>query len=321
MRLRFIRLLLLPTICLSLTGGLQAQETPPDAPDPSTPSDLLPLQAPVAAPTGPRAARQTSVRLAALLTKGGQEIPSGVTWRVFGANAGADGKLPLIASKTGGVGQFQLAPGSYLIHAAYGRAGATKRISVGADADREDVVLDAGGLKLNALLAGGKEIHSGKLSFSVYEDKPDAAGNRALIIPDVKPNAIVRLNAGVYHVVSNYGSANAVVRSDIRVEAGKLTEALVEHQAAQLTLKLVREAGGEALAETAWSIVNDSGDPVLETVGPYAPIVLAEGSYTLIAKNRENIYQKDITVVSGRDSEIEVVADEQSRLDPNNGAD
>jgi hypothetical protein len=88
-----------------------------------------------------------------------------------------------------------------------------------------------------------------------------------------------------------------------------------------LTLKLVREAGGEALAETAWSIVNDSGDPVLETVGPYATIVLAEGSYTLIAKNRENIYQKDITVVSGRDSEIEVVADEQSRLDPNNGAD
>lgn len=51
-----------------------------------------------------------------------------------------------------------------------------------------------------------------------------------------------------YHVVSAYGSVNATVRSDIRVEAGKLTEATVEHKAAQVTMKLVREKGGEALA-------------------------------------------------------------------------
>lgn len=337
---RLIHLSLALSVGLLLTGGARSQNAAPsdtaitvedgaallDAPNDGTdvlpPGALQPFQAPASnAPApGPAGNGQTPVRLAALLTKDGKEILSGVTWRIFGPTAGPDGKLPLIASTTGGASQFQLAPGSYLVHAAYGRAGATKRISVGREADREDVVLDAGGLKLNALLAGGKSIPPGKLSFSVYEDKPDAAGNRALIIPDVKPNAIVRLNAGVYHVVSNYGSVNAVVRSDIRVEAGKLTEALVEHQAAQLTLKLVREAGGEALAETAWSIVNDSGDPVMETVGPYATIVLAEGSYVLIAKNRENIYQKELTVTSGQDAEVEVIANEQSRIDPDEGA-
>ncbi|TIT74469.1 MAG: hypothetical protein E5W45_09945, partial [Mesorhizobium sp.] len=91
-----------------------------------------------------------------------------------------------------------------------------------------------------------------KLRFSIYEDKVEANGDRALIVPDVEPNAVVRLNAGTYHVVSTYGSVNAVIRSDIRVEAGKLTEATVEHRAAEMTMKLVREAGGEAIADTSW---------------------------------------------------------------------
>ena len=43
----------------------------------------------------------------------------------------------------------------------------------------------------------------------------------------MKPNTVVRLNAGTYHVVSTYGAVNAVIRADIRVEAGKLTEATV----------------------------------------------------------------------------------------------
>lgn len=323
MQKHLLRLSIALAAGIALSSAALAQEAPTIdniAPLETITLQPSPFQAPVNPTAAPRPAKgATTVRLAATLTEGGAEIPSGVTWRVFGNEPGSDGKLPLIASIDGGVGEFHLAPGNYLVHAAFGRAGATKRISVSDKAERQDIVIDAGGLKLNALLAGGKPIPAGKLSFSVYEDKPDAAGNRPLIIPDVKPDAIVRLNAGIYHVVSNYGSANAVVRSDIRVEAGKLTEALVEHQAAQLTLKLVREQGGEALAETAWSIVNDSGDPVLETVGPYATIVLAEGNYTLVAKNRESIYQKDVTVESGRDSEVEVIANDQSRIDPTEG--
>ena len=110
----------------------------------------------------------------------------------------------------------------------------------------------------------------------------------------------MRLNSGTYHVVSTYGSVNAVIRSDIRVEAGKLTEATVEHRAAELTMKLVREPGGEAIADTSWSLLDESGDPVREIVGAFASMVLAEGDYTIIAKNRDRIYQRDFTVVGGQ---------------------
>ncbi|MER9656974.1 hypothetical protein NKJ26_26330 [Mesorhizobium sp. M0152] len=261
-----------------------------------------------------------AITLSAQLTDKGADITRGIVWRVFRPEA-VNGKLPMVASAHGGSAVFQLEPGSYLVHASYGRAGATKRITVGKDAKRESLVLDAGGLKLDAVLSGGVRIPPKKLRFSIYESHAEANGDRALIIPDVEPNSVVRLNAGIYHVVSTYGAVNAVIRSDIRVEAGKLTEATVEHHAAEITMKLVRETGGEAIADTSWSLLNESGDPINETVGAFASMVLAEGDYTIIAKNRDRIYQKDFTVVGGQNQEIEVLATEAAAMDPEEGAD
>lgn len=261
-----------------------------------------------------------AITLSAQLTDKGSDITRGIVWRVFKPEA-VNGKLPMVASSHGGIAVFQLEPGSYLVHASYGRAGATKRITVGKDAKRESLVLDAGGLKLDAVLSGGVRIPPKKLRFSIYEGTAEANGDRALIIPDVEPNSVVRLNAGIYHVVSTYGAVNAVIRSDIRVEAGKLTEATVEHHAAEITMKLVRETGGEAIADTSWSLLNESGDPIKETVGAFASMVLAEGDYTIIAKNRDRIYQKDFTVVAGQNQEIEVLATEAAAMDPEEGAD
>lgn len=261
------------------------------------------------------------ITLTAQLTDKGKDINRGLVWRVFRPEAGPDGKLPLVASAQGGTSMFQLPPGSYLVHASYGRAGATKRITVGKQAKRENLVLDAGGLKLDAVLSGGVRIPPAKLKFSIYEADSGSDGERALVIPDVEPNSVVRLNSGTYHVVSTYGSVNAVIRSDIRVEAGKLTEATVEHKAADVTFKLVREAGGEAIADTSWSILTESGDPLREAVGAFASMVLSEGDYTIVAKNRDRIYQRDFTVVAGHNQDVDVIASEDAAIDPNEGAD
>src|SRR5690606_10493159 len=218
--------------------------------------------------------------------------------------------LPLIASAEGGSSIFELDPGSYLVHSAFGRAGATKRITLGAGETRQEhVILDAGGLKLNAVLSGGMPISPDKLRFSIYEAREDPREEKPLVLPDVNPNSVIRLNAGTYHIVSSYGTVNAVVRSDIRVEAGKLTEAEVEHRAAQLTLKLVRDPGGEALADTHWTILTESGDMLREHVGAFMSMILAEGNYTVIARNRERTYTRDFEVVSGRHQDVEVLAE------------
>jgi hypothetical protein len=308
----FTALAAMLAIVVALASGASAQENVAPA------TDLkLPGISSFAAPGSDALLAQSGlgeITLVAQLTDESPEITRGLVWRVFRPEAGPDGKLPLVATAQGGSSAFQLEPGSYLVHASFGRAGATKRITVGREAKRENLVLDAGGLKLDAVLAGGVRIPSGKLRFSIYEAEEDANGDRALIAPRVSPNTVVRLNAGTYHVVSEYGNVNAVIRSDIRVDAGKLTEATVEHHAAELTLKLVREAGGEAIADTSWSILTDSGDPVRESVGAFFSMVLAEGQYTVVAKNRDRIYQREFTVEGGRNQEVEVLANESSTV-------
>nr|WP_233713812.1 hypothetical protein [Aquamicrobium zhengzhouense] len=287
-----------------------AQDT---APDGAIDGLRLPGLSTYAPPSTNLPLAQTGIgelKLTALMTEDGSEISRGIVWRVFSPVVGSDGKLPLIASAQGGSSVFHLEPGSYLVHASFGRAGATKRITVGDDPKTETVVLDAGGMKLDAILAGGMRIPTGKLSFSVYEADPDANGDRALIAPQVKPNTVVRLKAGTYHVVSTYGDVNAVIRSDIIVEAGKLTEATVEHRAAEVTLKLVREKGGEAIADTSWVVLSDAGDIVRESVGAFSSLVLAEGDYAVVAKNRDKIYQRDFTVEAGRNQDVEVLVSE-----------
>ncbi|WP_081815934.1 hypothetical protein [Phyllobacterium sp. UNC302MFCol5.2] len=300
-------------LAINVPGAL-AQALAPDLP--LTPTVELPTipnlreYANPKAPANNPLANEPELMLSAKLSDDGGAISRGLVWRVFAPEPGADGKLALLATAKGGTTSFNLAPGSYLVHVAFGRAGATKRITMTRAKRSETMILDAGGVKLNAVLSGGGRIPPDQLRFSIYEDHEDSNGERALIIPDVKPDSVVRLNTGTYQIVSNYGTANAVIRADIRVEAGKITEANVEHRAAQLTLKLVREQGGEALADTAWSVLTTSGDIVRESVGAFASIVLAEGDYVIIAKNKDKIYQRDFKVVAGRNQDVEVVASE-----------
>ena len=244
--------------------------------------------------------------LDALLTEESEAIKTGLVWRIFGSEPDIDGQLPLLASAKGGSTRLQLPPGSYLVHAAFGRAGATTRIALGDEARHETMVLNAGGLKLEGVLPDGIPMRDQKLRFNIYEAGDAEEGERRLILPNVRPGRTVRLNAGTYHVVSNYGAVNATIRADIQVEAGKTTTAQVEHRAAQVTLNLVRGKNGFPLADTAWSVLGASGDIIAENVGAFPTMILAAGDYTVIAKNKNRVYQRDLTIQPGRDIVIKV---------------
>lgn len=249
-----------------------------------------------------------SVKLAAKLTNDGDPMQHGLSWRVFSPIPGPDGKLPLLASAEGGSADFQLAPGDYFVNVSFGRAGATKKLSIPNLGDVEDqvMVLDAGGLLLSAVSGPDTQIPDKDLSFDIYSTEVKADGERGLVLADVKPHTIIRLNAGTYHVVSEYGTINAAVRADIKVEAGKLTEATIQHRASQIGFKLVSDEGGEAIADTAWSVLTSGGDVVAESVSAFPLMVLSEGDYTAIARNKDKIYQRDFKVVAGRNSDVEL---------------
>ena len=259
-------------------------------------------------------AMKPTLKLSALVTEGAPPIRGGLVWRIFREKNNADDKLQLVVTASGGDAEFDLEPGSYLVHAAYGRAGATTRVTVAKDATRkETLILNAGGLKLAALGAGDLQLPGDKLTFDVYSLDADQRGDRQALVMGAAPGKIIRLNADTYRVVAHYGDLNAVVRAEIHVNPGKLTEATVYHKAAQITLKLVNEPGGEALTNTSWLVLTPAGDQITESVGAFPTVVLAEGDYALVAKNQDRIFTRNFSVQAGYDREIEIVADDKAR--------
>lgn len=250
-----------------------------------------------------------SVQLEAVLLEGGAPIENGLIWRVFDPTPGDDGKLKLIAAAEGGSTLLDFEPGDYFIHVAFGRASVTKKLTVASDADIpvQQFILDAGGIILKAVSGSNDRIPPSLLNFSIFSGEEELDDNdRQLVLEFVKPNLIVRLNEGTYHVVSEYGNINAVTRADVRVEKGKLTELQMQHRAAEVTFKLVSKVGGEGIADTAWSVYSSSGDIIGEMVGAFPRLVLSEGDYTVIALHQTNEYPLDFHVSPGLNSDVEV---------------
>ncbi len=52
------------------------------------------------------------------------------------------------------------------------------------------------------MLANGQPCPEGSIRFDILSDEEDQFGNRATILADAKPQSVIRLNAGAYHVAS-----------------------------------------------------------------------------------------------------------------------
>ncbi|NJO22722.1 MAG: hypothetical protein HC868_07000 [Sphingomonadales bacterium] len=247
--------------------------------------------------------------LIALLTDDGQRIDQGLVWRIFQEQPGAtEAKPKAIGNWREPSPHIKLPPGNYIVNASFGRANLTRKIKVEIGAAVEErFVLNAGGLRVNALLSTGETAPERAVSYEVFTGETDQLGNRSKIVGSGRPGLIVRLNAGIYHLVSTYGDANAVVRADVTVEPGKLTETMITHPGAKVTFKLVTRAGGEAQADTQWNIVNAQGDLVKESVGALPTHVLGPGAYVVNAKHSGRGFRRSFNIQSGEPVQVEVV--------------
>jgi hypothetical protein len=248
------------------------------------------------------------VKFIAVLTEDGQAIDQGLVWRLYRDKPGPDGKPVLVEIHRETTPTLRLARGDYMVNVAFGRANLTRRISVGSDQNgQERFVLNAGGLRITSALARGEPVNEKAVSYDIYSDERDQYGQRLRVVSGIKPGIIVRLNSGLYNVVGSYGDANAIARADVTVEAGKLSEATLTHAAGMATFKLVARSGGDALADTEWSLVNAHGEIVKESSGALPTHILAPGTYTVRAKNGGEVFQKTFTLRAGDSVQVEVL--------------
>jgi hypothetical protein len=264
-----------------------------------------PLTMPAPMPMVP--AGQVALVLSARFGKDAPPIGGGLTWRVYAAKAEPGGAFRLVREEKAAAPTMVLPPGNYIVHVGFGLATAVKPVSLRGSTVREEFDLPAGGLRIEGRV-GDVAIPAGQISFDVYMGSQFEAGDRRPIAEHVMTGSVVVVPEGTYYIVSNYGDANSLVRSDIRVQAGKLTDIAVNHRAAVITLKLVSDKGGEALANTAWSVLTPGGDVIKESIGAFPRVVLAEGEYRAIARNEGKVFEREFKVVTGVDGDVEVMA-------------
>ena len=162
-------------------------------------------------------------------------------------------------------------------------------------------------IQISSVLANGNPVPENTVQFDIYSDERDQFGKRLQVLSKVRPGLVVRLNAGIYHIVSTYGDANAQSRADVSVEAGKLTETAIDHKAAKVTFKLVYQTGGEALADTTWSLLSATGKVIKKSAGALPTHFLAAGDYTLLAERGGKKYSQNFSILAGDRKQVEVV--------------
>ncbi|HMJ41574.1 MAG TPA: hypothetical protein VK522_04745 [Pseudolabrys sp.] len=286
------------------TSPSTGQISPGGGPAPAAPNPLAP---PNAVPMPMVPAGQSALTLSARFGKDAPAIGGGLTWRVYASKAEPDGTFKLIKEDKSASPTLVMPAGNYIVHVGFGLATSVKPVTLRGATLHEEFDLPAGGLRMEGRV-GDARVPYGQISFDVYKGSQFEAGDRRPIAEHVMTGEVVMVPEGTYYIVSNYGDANSVVRSDIRVAAAKLTDITVTHRAAAITLKLVGERGGEALANTAWSVLTPGGDVIKESIGAFPRVILAEGEYRAIARNEGKVFEREFKVVTGVDGDIEVKA-------------
>jgi hypothetical protein len=300
-----------PLLSSVATAQQEAGEMPP-MPRPRPDPDSLP-----ASPSPGRASTQATdaitavtstpqpVTLTARITEDGAPIPEGVVWRIFDTQPDASGELALVAKSDLGNPTVDLPPGEYVVHLAYGRAQTSAPLSVAPGTNEQSFVLEAGALRLNSAITGDIAVPATLLKFDIFT--AGEAADRTLVAEGLAPNEIVTLNAGTYHIVSYFGAVNAVVRADLRVEPGQLTDATLYHHASQISFKLVSEPGGEAIADVEWTVKTSDGVTVFTELGAFPSTVLGEGEYLVLAKQADQVFDREFEVQAGPPRDVEVL--------------
>jgi hypothetical protein len=289
------------------SGPASMPNLPAPLTQPPPPPSIATVPPAAVAPLGAAAPGQAVLALTARYGKDLPVINNGLVWRVFSDRPDESGTFKLIREDRGATPNIVLPPGNYVVHVALGLVSAVRPVTLKAETDRESFLLPAGGLRIEGRV-GTSRIPQNQISFAIYKGSQFEVGERASLVPNVAAGDVALLPEGTYYIISNYGDANSVVRSDIRVQAGKLTDVIITHRAAVITLKLVSDKGGEALANTAWSVITPGGDVIKESIGAFPRVVLSEGEYRAIAKNEGKVYERPFNVVNGVDGEVEVVA-------------
>ena len=251
-------------------------------------------------------ARSGVLSLKATYGDRGKDIEAGLVWRIY-AMRGAD--VQLFTKSEAARPSLVLPAGDYAVHVSHGLATSIRQVTLYETGLITSIPLNVGALSVSGYLGVPERpipMHRQRLKLFI----PNANNSEGKLVTDnLRPGTVLRLPEGTYHLVSSWSGSNSVVRSDVKIETGKVTEAAVNHRAATMTLKLVRQRGGAALAGAVWTIETPGGDIIAEAVGSFPSVDIGEGTYKVLARHNDREYRGEMTVEGGINRDFEILAE------------
>jgi hypothetical protein len=229
------------------------------------------------------------LELTARLSADGGVITRGIAWRIRAADGATVHEIQA------GSADVSLAPGDYVIEAAYGAAVETRSVSIPTGVRlMVSFILEAGGLRVDAKLAEA-DFPAVRPHLRVF-----ALASDRLVAAEYVTGGIIGLPAGRYRVESKASAGNASAVADVEVKAGRVSTIVITHKAGLARLAFV----GSPAAQVMWEVEDARGRPVASESGLNANLLLTPGTYTARAKVGDELLSATFRIAAGEARDI-----------------
>jgi hypothetical protein len=174
---------------------------------------------------------------------------------------------------------------------------------------RQALVLNAGGVRLQASLAGRNEPLDRNLLYRIFSlsGKAGSQVNKEILTSTLASPTIF-LPQGRYRIESQYGWHNARQTKDIEIAAGDVLTADFQHKVSDVKLRLVPRPGAAPMGRVKWTLKYNGGGTVLIAQDAAPALILQADHYQAVAQHEAKTYSQIFEAIPNEEQTIEVVA-------------
>lgn len=195
--------------------------------------------------------------------------------------------------------EFVLPAGVYSIVTRIGAVESRERATLApGDRQQRQITQQTARVQLLSRFAGTAQAIGENVSYRI--ERLDAATPEVTHVSQAAPT--VDLAPGTYRIESRLGLLNAKATRDVTIAAGRGTDAVFEHQAGTVNLRLATGASGEV----HWDVKDSTGRTVWISGKPAPALLLQAGRYTVRGETREKRYQRAFEVKTGAAQTVEL---------------
>jgi len=256
------------------------------------------------------------LELSARLASNSPVLTSNIRWEIYNFVKSSDGNRAQIATSDVARPMLPLTPGKYIVRTVFGASSTAKVIKIStAQITDATFILNTGGIRVKPLLIAG-DPPAGKVpqQWIYLAPQPESLASPEFVATANNPEEIHQLNAGTYELISKFGTLNAIVKTNVTVSPGLLTEVEVSHKAGIVQFKLFTKwRGGEELKDVTWNLSDTEGNEIASNLTAGSGEIIAPGRYKVTAHYNGKIYTETFTIKPGKKKLVRVATAKKPR--------